>query len=244
LAGVPVAPPGAQIPSVSFEYSRDFDGVVCNREGINPALDAVAQEQAAHLFPELNQRWSALGPGLLAKAVETVGAPFRRSELVVTLSLCPTFPSISHPLIVTLDRFVPKLARGRPLQPEMFVDFTFHEVLHLYLEQSGKLEAGTPLLRKYSAESPTVRAHLHLMALQQAVYRALGRLHLLEQDQAYAAQLRATANPQTADLPYPYRRAWEIVTREGAGPFIDELRARKTDPETPAPRASPRRRGQ
>ena len=59
-----------------------------------------------------------------------------------------------------------------------------------------------------------VLAHMHLMAIQKAVYSALGKAEILQllyqADSQYSAQ---------------YKRSWDIVELEGPDAFLSELRA-------------------
>ena len=82
----------------------------------------------------------------------------------------------------------------------------------VYLED--KIPPKSRLLKKYSAEHPVVKNHIHLLALQQAVYLSLKWKTKLEQ-------------VKKKDKSFPngfYKRAWEIVEEEGHEGFINELK--------------------
>ncbi len=56
-------------------------------------------------------------------------------------------------------------------------------------------------------------AHIHLMALQRAVYEQLGRQDLLKE----------AAHGYLDIIQGSYAEAWKIVDKEGVKPFLDEL---------------------
>jgi hypothetical protein len=148
---------------------------------------------------------------LLRTSEEIVGKAFQEKQLWVSLSVC-SLPSASDPLLVNM-RFSLKSFTSTPLSEDVTVSVIFHEILHRYL--LGRIPANSPLLLKYNDEDNTVKAHLHLLALQKAVYLKLGRLptlqRVIEKDQEL---------PNRA-----YTRAWEILnSREIYQSFLAELR--------------------
>jgi hypothetical protein len=93
-----------------------------------------------------------------------------------------------------------------------------HEILHKYI--GNNLPKSTKLLEQYKNEHPRVLEHIHLLALQKAVYLKLQikdkLLSIIEVD---------------SQLPNGYyKRAWEIVNSKPSYylEFIHELRAPQT----------------
>ena len=89
---------------------------------------------------------------------------------------------------------------------------SFHEWIHLFLQ--GFFDFNSPLLQKYKDESFNVKAHLHLMALERAVYTDLKRNDFLE----------SANNVYRNVIKGDYARSWEIVEKEGFQVFLNELK--------------------
>jgi hypothetical protein len=95
----------------------------------------------------------------------------------------------------------------------VFPAYLFHELLHPYVYDLLPFEAASPLKEKYRDEKPLVLAHLHVMAIQKAVYTGLGRPEVL----ALLYDVDSRFMPE-------YQRSWDIVEKEGAEAFVRELR--------------------
>lgn len=100
-----------------------------------------------------------------------------------------------------------------PININVTISTIEHEILHTYIDSF--LKKNTPLLQKYHNESQTVLSHLHLFALQKATYLLLGQNKILND---VIAKDDSLPNGE-------YKRAWEIVNKEGYVPFIKELKA-------------------
>jgi hypothetical protein len=197
----------ADHPRVDFEYS-DIWARVCG-ELSGQEIGAEQEAAARALTAELAVLWADNEKALLGTAIEIVGAPFPARELHAVVSVCRT-PSMSKPLVLNVR---PWLEGGAapPLDRAVLVATVFHESLHWYVH--ARVPRASPLLAKYAGEDLLVRNHLHLLALLKRVYEKLGRSREL-----------ALVVDADRRLPRPaYKRAWEIVNAEGAGPFVSEL---------------------
>lgn len=199
----------ASVPSVTLSYAAEFDQACAQQTKyqISPAWVSELQGR----LPEITAAWAKDGPTLLRSSAEIVGKQFQEKQMWVSLSVC-SLPSIADPLLINM-RFSLKSFTPTPLTEDVTVSIIFHEILHRYL--LGRIPANSPLLLKYKGEDGTVKDHLHLLALQKAVYLKLGRLptlqRVIEKDQEL---------PNKA-----YTRAWEIVnSRENYQSFLAELR--------------------
>ena len=213
-------PVGARppFPEVTFRYSALFDGRCADISGKPSDQDAVAELQRR--LPELEQAWRKDGPSLLAAVPPVTGIRFRFRETRAALILCEEFPSGSLPLMINVRPYLTSTA-GREVAP--MIDFTnsvFHELLHRYVTDCIEALPGqtTPLLEKYGAESQRVRNHLHLYAIEELVYRKLGREKDLRL--SFDVEQRSKSGPVFA-------RAREIVAAEGAEAFVRELQQRR-----------------
>lgn len=208
----PAASPasGAGVPSVRFDYGFVPFDRTCSRLTGNEIPQARIDELASKL--DLFQaHWDRDGRRLLETAVATVGKPFPDRDVTVVMTLCD-IPSMSHPLLLNMRRFLDTGPEDPPLPLEQFSALVFHELLHIYV---SRLLETSALDEKYADEPGSVRSHLHLMALLKHVYLALG------QDDVLAA-IVAKDQREGRDV---YKRSWQIVNEiEGHEVFVDELR--------------------
>jgi hypothetical protein len=117
------------------------------------------------------------------------------------------------PLLINGRSFLKSATHGDPNTDTYFVGVSSHELFHNFVGEN--LDWPSPLIKKYQeqGEAGIVLNHLHLMALQKAIYLKLGRTHELDE---------LIAND--AHIGPGYRRAWEIVNSvEGYQPFVSEL---------------------
>jgi hypothetical protein len=209
VASVSAAQAFATLPSVDVSYANLFDEACAQQTKyqINPSWVSEINTR----LPEFKAAWAKDGPVLLKTSEHIVGKNFREKQFLVSLSIC-SLPSMGDPLLVNM-RYSLKSFSSTPLSMDVTVGVIFHELLHRYL--AGKIPANSKLLLKYKSEDETVTSHLHLLALQKAVYLKLGRADTLkrvvEKDQALPNK--------------SYTRAWEIIDhRESYKSFVEELR--------------------
>lgn len=209
-AGPAAATADKGYPTVRFDYGF----VPFDRSCSRLTESEVPKEQIEELLARLESfqaYWDREGPPLLATMIAATGQPFRQREIIATMSLCD-FPSMSHPLLINMRRFMDSGPQDPPRSMPMFAALVFHELLHIYV--SDRLES-SPLREKYKDEPGSVKSHMHLMALMKKVYLELGRQEVLEE---------IIAKDQKPGRPI-YARSWQIVNElEGYQPFVDELK--------------------
>lgn len=198
-----------EYPSVHFHYSFVPFDRACSKLSEDTIEEAWIAELEKRL-PSFQAYWDREGPRLLAAALAEVGKPFRRREVSATLSLCK-FPSMSHPLLVNMRRFMDSATDGEPRPMFLFGALVFHELLHTYVFDN--LEASELIDKKYDAEPGSVKSHVHLMAIMKKTYLKLG----LEEELARITEKDSKIGPI-------YARAWEIVSLEGHEALLSELR--------------------
>lgn len=201
-------------------------------------------KEALSSAPLLQKAWDQSGVRYLAKAIEIVGIPFERNELTVSLVLCFNLNSMGTPLMVNIPYYlngpstayrsnstwVKKLTANNlnlPLPKSSFAEMTFHEILHLYVMQLLKVRPSRILDCKYKKENASVKAHLHVFAIEKEVFNELSRRY--PNDPAVSQNVLETSqNFFKAASSIDYVRAWEIVNQDGSAPFLDELRSTST----------------
>jgi hypothetical protein len=207
---------GASSPQIDLVYPAAgtiFDRT-CERflkEG-GASRDLIAQ--AGRLRSRLQHDWDNEGRRYLEYVLREIGAPFPYREMQATLTVCPA-DTMSMPLLINVRRFLPDAKVALPR--EDFSERLFHELMHHYVA----MVRGSPLQRKYAAESPTTLYHLHVMALEKLVLTKLDRTEELQfLDHEY----------RNDPSPGYYKRAWEIVSDvEGYDAFIAELKQAAKD---------------
>jgi hypothetical protein len=200
--------PNASVPTVVLVYNAAFDEACAERAG--DPLEAATVDELKRRLPTLQEAWLELGPAWLEAAEASVGRPFGFAETTAALVTCGV-PSWSRPLTINARPYLRESAGRHPVDSRQFVRTVVHEVLHRYVE-STLPRGGSELLRKYRSESAVVRQHLHLFALEEAVYPP--------QDLAGVKSFEATL----MDARW-FARARQIVRAEGKDAFLSELKA-------------------
>ena len=201
------------VPLVTFAVTPLLDGP-CTRLTSQPPDSAAAAELRARLG-EFRTLWDREGAPLLDATVALTGQPFRFRETIAAMHVCSGLSNMSLPLLLAMRRYLRTAPAGEWADSlAIFSAVTFHEILHRHVVDLLGSQPSTPLWKKYAGETPTVRWHLHLMAIEEAVFRRLGRE-------------REFASVRAHNQRWPsYKRAREIVDAEGAEAFLAELRAR------------------
>ncbi|MGE0172656.1 MAG: hypothetical protein AB7T49_07725 [Oligoflexales bacterium] len=218
--------PSVQIPKVFFEHSYPYD-LYCPKppqpenpspecpNPEEPPITPAMQEELAGLLPELQRQWDDLGVKLLSKTIELMSKKFNRQELSASLTLCPWNIPTSYPLLIAVRPYL-KSASDHPRSRTYLMSMVYHELLHRYLMEAFPdiLVMNTPLLKKYKKEDGVTLVHLHVFAIQKAVFLAMNRQDLLNETIINDSKI-----PHAG-----YRRGWEIVNDiEGYLPFITEI---------------------
>lgn len=196
-------------PKVTLSYAEIFDPVCTVKTGyeINPVWVRELKEK----LPQWETLWNKEGNVLLKKTSQLISRPFNQKDFQVSLSLC-SFPSMSAPLIIN-SRYALQSFTDHPIKNYVLINTIYHELLHNYIDSF--LLKNTPLLKKYKAESKGVLNHIHLFALEKAVYLNLGWEFKLTEI------IKKDENLPNGE----YKRAWEIVNKkENYLDFISELK--------------------
>ena len=201
-------------PHLYFTYSGVFDFMCAKVQ--KQKINKIQQKEVRERLPEFQAIWDTDAEALLSTLVDATGKPFAHKEMRVTLTVC-NFVSISNPFIVNIKSFLNNRPSGRRTWPPIaFVNLTFHEFIHTYVVENLDWR-NSPLLKKYKnqGESNRVLSHLHLMALQKAVYLRLGRTDLI-----------AAAETLYKDIiKGDYARSWKIIDEiENYQSFVDEFK--------------------
>lgn len=203
-----------EYPVVSIFYANMFDGVCTKKTGY--VISPFWLNELNKNMPHFQILWDDEGTLLLKNTVKFIGRPFVQNNFQAALSLC-SFPSMSAPLLInarySLNHFTPQ-----PIPDYVLIGTIYHEILHNYIDSF--LPKNTPLLTQYKNETKGVKSHLHLFALEKAIYLQLKWEDKLE-----------TIIKKDKSLPNPdYKRAWEIINKkENYYSFLNELKHYKNN---------------
>lgn len=98
-------------------------------------------------------------------------------------------------------------------KPDYFIDVLIHELIHnIFIQNEKKIEKSWKYFyKKYKKESITTKHHIYLHAIHQYIYLKFYGKKRLERDIEWAQTKR------------DYRRAWDIVQKEGYQNIINEF---------------------
>jgi hypothetical protein len=222
------APAEPPVPRVEFAFPRLIERY-CSAVSPRPPAEEVMAEIARRL-PELAAYWEREGPVLLEESRRVTGRPYHFAETQAVLHGCEDLTSMSQPLLIAAAPYTdawerrPPGASGRPRVRRTDADFAYavwHELTHRYISRviAGLPGATTPSRERHAGEDIVVRNHLHLFALEELVWRRLGRG---EEFEARRVRILALGDPELT-------RAYGIVAEEGAEALVAELRPGDAD---------------
>lgn len=199
----------SKLPKVSLFYADMFDNICVIKTTYK--IDQSWQNELNNELFHWRILWNDEGMVLLNETMKITGKPFPQQNFQVALSLC-SFPSMSAPLIINA-RYALHCFTAHPIPDYVFISTIYHEILHNYIDSF--LPKNTPLLVEYKNESTGVLNHLHLFALEKAVYLQLG----------WKSKLNAIIAKDESLPNKDYKRTWEIINKdETYNEFIVELK--------------------
>ena len=203
----------AKMPEFFFQYSFLFERL-CPESSSNIITDE--QKKFARFFSkEASILYNDEVIGFFDFLEESFPkSGFSRNELTANLTLCKEFGSFSTPLTINIFRVAAHKLKN-PLSNAyqvMFTETLFHELIHTWQGENFNFRK-LKFVKKYENEVKSVRAHLYLLAIEEYTFRGLSKDEHLERIQWLYPKIGGA-----------YKRAWEIVQKEGYMAFIEDLR--------------------
>jgi hypothetical protein len=198
--------------TVEISYSETLDSICSLEHG--SAIKTEWKTELTQARGEFEREWAAVGPKLMATTEQITGKRFSPQPLKARLTLCDVPSESGRGSILVNMRYALKSFAAEPVPVRYKVNVLFHEVLHNFLSTNPVKRSA--LLLANRNESERVRDHLHLLALQKAVFLQLG----LSTELAEVIRI-------DGELPGGYyRRAWELVnaTDTEYRKYVAELR--------------------
>jgi hypothetical protein len=184
-------------PSVNVSCDAAQDAICAEKD--HYLIEKQWKEELEQDLPQIRELWNSLGPKLLATTEELTGKEFSTREANIRLTLC-NVPSESTGTDVKVNmRYALGTFTNDPVPLRYKVSIFYHELLHGFIDRN--LPHQSALLAEHACEPERVWDHLHLLALEKAVYLHLG---LKEQ---LAEIIKLDSEPPNGF----YKRAWEIV---------------------------------
>ena len=211
IGTLPAQPAPTSVPIIDIVYPAPtgsiFD-VNCGRL-LKVTIKPEFIQEAVRRAPELQSAWGREGRQYLTTTFVEIGLAFPYKEMQATLTVCPGVTTMSNPLFINVENYLPSAAERFP--DEHFVEQLYHELMHQYVHQVREVST---LRKKYANEGTATLSHLHVIALEKLVLSKLGKTEELT---------RVAHDYQTSPSPQ-YRRAWQIVSDDGYEPYVNELK--------------------
>jgi hypothetical protein len=199
-------------PKVTISYSPSLDTVCALVRGYR--IDAAWKDELSKDVERFRDMWARVGPRLLSTTERITGKRFADESISAYLTLCD-LPSQSLLLGVVVNmRYALSSFTEDPVPMRYKIGSLYHEILHKFVDDH--VPAHSALLSRHRGEALRVREHLHLLALQKAVYLALGMKDELTELIDIDSQLPGGF----------YKRAWDIINRDQDDylDYVEELK--------------------
>ena len=201
-------------PTVTISYSPSLDTTCALVRGYE--IKKEWKEELAQNIKRFGGMWAELGPKLLSTIEKITGRPFSGKTIAAHLTLCD-LPSQALFGISINMRYALSSFTKSPVPMRYKIGVLYHEILHGFVDDHPLGQS--PLLAQHQGEAPRVREHLHLLALQKAVYLDLGMKDELTEVIEIDSQLPGGF----------YKRAWQVVNQRQDDylKYVEELKVRE-----------------
>ena len=199
-------------PKVTISYSPSLDTACALVRGYR--IEAAWKDELSKDLEGFRDMWARIGPRLLSTTEDITGKNFTDGSVSAYLTLCD-LPSQSLRVGIVINmRYALSSFTRHPVPLRYKIGALYHEILHRFVD--AHMPAHSALLAQHHGEPARVREHLHLLALQKAVYLALGMRDELSELIDIDGQL-----PDGF-----YKRAWDIVNRDRDAylDYVNELK--------------------
>lgn len=198
-----------------LESGKFFSRQVC------PENKGLSEKKIDEIMKEISETWhKENGNKWLEEAEKLIGQNFFEHEFHFTVTNCPfEFWGISAPTIFNIGEDLQKYLEKNDFDNTWLSRINaiiFHEILHRYIDKGFYAGAFKSLNEEYKDENEMVKAHIHLFAIEQYIYKTLKQEN----------KLKIIDDMYKSGKDYP--RAWQIVNEKGYKFFIDELKLNKS----------------
>jgi len=198
--------------SVKFEWSRVYEENIHLPEGLN--YNCEKTESEIRLFiGEVSSEWDKVEAKVINYIEKLTNLKFSSKNITCYVVHTSKYLPISNPL--TIPRSVKISDNIFTLSRERFIDMLIHELIHILFVQNEKaldLYFSNILCKKYTNLNWNVRLHIPLHAIQEQVFLK------------FFDKLRLENEIEASSYFPDYKKAWDIVKKDGAVNIISDLK--------------------
>lgn len=195
------------IPKITFKYSWIYDqNWQMWIKGYKRKIGKwPSQKKIQKYICTVEKLWKINGDAILKELSKVTGLKWKSDVICYVVGRCRPF---SDPLTISVyDK-----------HPDQFIDILTHELIHQLFTQDGNFKkskkAWNYLEKKYNKESLRTRNHIPVHAIHTHIYLKFFNKKRLERDIKWATSFQ------------DYKRAWEIVEKDGYKNVIQNFRTR------------------
>jgi len=190
------------IPKIIFKYSWVYDEIWKNKFG---ADGYPSSKQILSYIKRAERLWRKDENKVLTELSKISGLQWKSKFIsCYVVGWCVPF---SDPMTLPIYKYI-----------DYFVDFLIHELIHNLFTQKGNLDKSKKswgyFYRKYNKETETTIIHVPLYAIHSRIYLKFYNKKRLNKDMKLMKYLP------------DYKRAWDIVQKEGYNEIIKEFTKR------------------
>ena len=194
------------IPKIEFIYSRVYDDQKKESEEVRKRLKELERNYPSKIeiikyIESFKKSWSKESGKILEIVSKITGLKWK--ERKIKCYVIGFGRSYSDPLTISLKR-----------KKQVFRDTLIHELIHqIQTQNSDKFQKWIKkiLMQDYSKESLLTKNHIFLHAVLKEIYLKLYNKNRVKED------IKRCKNPD-------YKRAWEIVEKEGHTKIINKFK--------------------
>ena len=194
----------------SFIYQSDVHSLFIKTE----KYDYEEYEKyVSNFINNLKLEWKKHSEGVLNYMEEISGLKWRNAEIDCFVVKISPFYSISYPLTIPIqfeaDNQVYTLSQDR------YIDMLIHELIHILFVQNEIITNnyfGYLLKKKYSDEEFNAAIHVPVHAMYKKILLC------------FFNEARLATDIKMSDYYPDYKRAWDIVMKEGEDKILEEMK--------------------
>ena len=202
-----------KIPKVEFRWSFIYEekfhapfvkGIIFNRESYRTYVERYIER--------VKQKWQPISSEVLGFMAKISNLKWKAKTIPCYIVKISTIGPISDPLTIPIQLKVGK--KVFRLTTDRFIDILIHELIHNLFIQNETIDRYFDYLinKKYRKEGWNVAIHVPIHAIHQEIFLKFFDKKRLDREKKICEN-------------YPdYKRAWEIVEKEGSKEIIKELK--------------------
>jgi hypothetical protein len=191
----------------SFIYEKEIHAPYVKDVKFNPNY----QKFVERYIEKLNKKWQPLSDKILKFMEKISNLKWKVKIIPCYVIKISSMGPISDPLTIPIMLKTGK--RTFTLTYDDFIDILVHELIHnLFIQNEKSNKYFEYLVKKYKGENWNTIVHIPIHAIHKEIYLYFFNRKRLEREKQICKRYK------------DYKRAWEIVEKEGSKKIIEELR--------------------